>query len=115
MSSRNLSASQFPTLSYHTSSEKQWGNNHEIQAHDDQGNEIGNLTWNPDHGGIKYVHVAKEHRGKEIASHMWDLAHEDAAQHGGAVPRHEYRNMTNDGHRFAKKVSGPNWYEKGNN
>jgi hypothetical protein len=111
VSTRNLSPQQFPSLSYHTSSEKQHGESHEIQAHDDQGKEIGNLTWNPEHGGIKYVYVAKEHRGKEIASNMWDLAHQQAAEHGGAVPRHEYRNMTNAGYRFANKVSGPGWYK----
>jgi len=109
--SDNLSGEQFTSLSYHTSSDKQFGVNHEIQAHDNKGTEIGNLTWDPEHGGIKYIHVAKEHRGKEIASHMWDLAHQQATEFGGAAPRHEPRNMTNDGHRFAYKVSGPGWYK----
>jgi ribosomal protein S18 acetylase RimI-like enzyme len=100
-----------PSLSYHTSSEKQFGKNHEIQAHDDQGKEIGNLTWNPEHGHIKYVHVNKEHRGKEIASHMWDLANQQAAEHGGSTPKHDIKNMTNAGHRFADKVSGLGWWK----
>jgi hypothetical protein len=107
----NLNPKQFPSLSYHTSSEKQWGVNHEIQAHDDQGNEIGNLTWDPERGGIKYVNVAKEHRSNEIASHMWDLAHQQSAEHGAVGPKHVLGNMTNAGWRFAQKVSGRDFHK----
>ena len=99
------------SLSYHTSSDKQWGENHEIQAHTGDGKEIGHLTWNPEHGGIKFVGVNKDHRRKGIASHMWDLAHQQAKEHGGVVPRHQAYNMSNNGWLWSDNIS-PGWWKK---
>ena len=104
----NLSKKQFISLSHgkgEDEANKVFYEGHHIQAHDEQGNKVGQLLWNAEgSGSIAHVGVNKPIRGQGIASHMWDLAHSVSEEQGLTGPKHVTQNMTNDGYRFMKKV-----------
>lgn len=104
----HLSPKQFISLTHgkgEDEANKIFYSGHHIQAHDEQGNKVGQLLWNAQGSGdIAHVKVNKELRGQGIASHMWDLAHSVSEEQGLAGPTHVTQNMTDDGRRFMSKV-----------
>lgn len=50
--------------------------------------QVGYMQWSPRDGVINMVNTEPQYERQGIASHLWDRAHEVAAEHGLTPPRH---------------------------
>jgi len=76
------------------------------------GNRNGPTEVNPDEpdtptrGAVNWIETRPDHRGRGVATGMWDTAHTLAKADTSIIPPEHSNNRTEAGDRWAKKVGG---------
>lgn len=81
------------------------GFNHRLIAKNEEGKNLGHISWNGRSGRVEAIHVPNEYQGLGVATSLWERAHKLADMGHAPKPKHS-NDRTIDGDAWSAKVGG---------